>query len=389
MTLAILAQAKEIAREAKELQQLPQELPPSQWIGQPVGIDAVIEASGDERDWFTLEQRLAFYLWAWKCFWWSRRQIGLGRKKLSTDWTHEQKMFVGGMGAGKTRNCAYDALDAFINGHAVFSLDGLLFGWRLHPVEFFNDIGNAPLYSFIFGDEIHSVAASVAGAYQGVVRLDQFGAGLRKMSGRFLGASAKIWNTKESILEFNTSIGQPIPVAIKGAEAGDINDPRNFVLAWAEYKEDPYMALMEARRSGKGTNFSLWGHAEGDVMLSVKPGLVRAATACYDTFDRVQTGIAFDHGTRGARNKAAEEAEGEQTPAAKVARAVKRIFRTDLDVLRATDLEGATGLQAPYISRTINTMFPGYRKGGAQNRHWIVAELREAARNRLEFMDEC
>ena len=89
--------------------------PESQWAGRWINEEDVALSSGDDRDWFTLEQRMATFHEGVQRYQTARRR----RRKLSSGFNFAQVMFVGDMGAKKSVAMGHEGYKWFQRGHPI------------------------------------------------------------------------------------------------------------------------------------------------------------------------------------------------------------------------------------------------------------------------------
>ena len=127
--------SSKLLHDPPEVQQYAQRGDPSidKWPGQIVTRRNLMEASGDQRDWFRYGHRLQAYTEIWKEFVDARRR----RKDFTKDFDWNQILVLGDFGTGKTTVAIHLARYLFRLGHPVFSNASCLFGWHLEREEMY------------------------------------------------------------------------------------------------------------------------------------------------------------------------------------------------------------------------------------------------------------
>ena len=287
--------------------------PESAWAGHDVTEDAVVVASGDDRDWFEYEMRLRAFRRGQKLF----RQARKRRRNFGSGFGHEQIMFVGQMGAKKTLSAAEEAFKWYQRGHPVFHNGGFLFGREVEGAQIYEIVDNVPMHSVILVDEAHSALESGSGTTSGVRGFVILEAGLRKKNCKLLLMSAMAKKVHPMVREMCSTVRRPLKVNIKKDDFGyTVHDPPhsnpvNFAIVWEEWRDYPFLGLdiIDGQRGG--------GHREGlgspDALLLAQGESVRNAYMLIDSFRPVEPSVAMRYAGKAAMEEArAQKQQGGQ-----------------------------------------------------------------------------
>ena len=187
-----------------------------EWPGDAVADDSefnVRAACGDQRDWFSYEERLATHLALEEehLFNWERG------KKMKFDF--KLVLIIGKKGAGKSLLASYMLAQLYRSGVPVFHNGSLLFGHKLGILELYDSVGRVPVGSAIYLDEIHTINQTSRELATSQVTQNEAWAGLRKkdvlvyigtsMPGmigrRTRGQCDEIWQPQKKIVRFDKS----------------------------------------------------------------------------------------------------------------------------------------------------------------------------------------
>ena len=282
--------------------------PESQWAGRWINETDVALSSGDDRDWFTLEQRLAAFRNSVERYQRARAR----RRKLGSKFDFAQIMFVGDMGAKKSVAMGHEAHKFVQRGHPFFHNGGYNFGRLVEGAEMYELVDRVPRNSLIAIDEAHTGLESGMAMATGVRAFAILGAGLRKKNCKLMLASAMAKMVVRSVREMTSEVRQPLKVGIKVQDHGypleypEHSNPLNFVLVWQEWQDFPFRGvdLTEGKRRGRNNGL---GRAD-DVRMAQGEG-VRNAFLLTDSFRPVDTA----HAQRFAGKAAMDEARTAQT----------------------------------------------------------------------------
>lgn len=216
------------------------DIPPELWAGKPVGEEHVIAACGDERDWFSADER-----WYAHRLREAKHDLAVRRKwKLSSNgWDFGQVLVVGRMGAKKSVFVDWIAGYWYELGHPVFANASLLFGRRIDGAETYDLVAHIPKYSVVFIDEAHGVFESPAAMTLGLRTFRILLAGLRKKFCLVILASAMARLIAEGIRSESSKLYAPITTSLIDRAPGEdrlrgAEDPTNFVLGadmWGDF----------------------------------------------------------------------------------------------------------------------------------------------------------
>ena len=282
--------------------------PESQWAGRWINETDVALSSGDERDWFTLEQRLATFNEGMKRYQTARRR----RRKLSSQFDFAQIMFVGDMGAKKSVAMGHEAYKWFQRGHPFFHNGGYNFGRLVEGADMYELVDRVPRNAVIAIDEAHTGLESGMAMATGVRAFAILGAGLRKKNCKLLMASAMAKMVVRTVRDMTSEVRQPLKVGIRVQDHGyaldypEHSNPLNFVLVWQSWLDFPFRGvdLTEGRRTRRRNN----GLGPADVVRMAQGEGVRNAFLITDSFRPVDTA----HAQRFAGKAAMEEARSAQ-----------------------------------------------------------------------------
>ena len=268
--------------------------PISQWPGQPVARQKLMEAAGDPRDWFRYRHRHKAYQQAWAEFVDARRR----RRNFTAGFSWNQILILGDYGAGKTTGAIHFALRWFRRGHAVFSNASCLFGWHLEAEEMYTAMGFMPANSLLLIDESSAALASRVGHGVAVSSFNEMNLNTRKRNSIVIYMSAHDWEIAPSIRRNCKEVWMPVPKEDLDIDDGrdemgsrlvPANNPDNFRLAYHVWDDYPYRKanLIEGKDADNGDGFgppSYTMYDEGDN--------VRNAYLLNDTFELAAAGAA-------------------------------------------------------------------------------------------------
>ena len=130
--------------------------PPDAWPGRDMSVMDVVSASGDERDWFSLQHRLDAFTWIQEKFWKAYKRRRTRRfDPQNNPMKFGQIMVVGDLGAGKSVLTMSDIIPYVANGHPFFHNGPWLCGRRVEGSSLYNIIGEIPRFSIVAYDETH------------------------------------------------------------------------------------------------------------------------------------------------------------------------------------------------------------------------------------------
>ena len=282
--------------------------PESQWAGRWINEEDVALSSGDDRDWFTLEQRMATFHEGVQRYQTARRR----RRKLSSGFNFAQVMFVGDMGAKKSVAMGHEAYKWFQRGHPFFHNGGYNFGRLVEGAEIYELVDRVPRNAVIAIDEAHTGLESGMAMATGVRAFAILGAGVRKKNCKLLMASAMAKMVVRTVREMTSEVRRPLQVGISVQDHGysldypEHSNPLNFVLVWQVWLDFPFRGvdLTEGKRRGRNNGL---GPAD-DTRMAQGEG-VRNSFLLTDSFRPVDTA----HAQRYAGKAAMDEARSAQT----------------------------------------------------------------------------
>ncbi len=366
--------------------------PPSAWPGEPVAEDAVVAASGDERDWFIYQMRLAAFRRARALF----RQARGRRRKMSSGFKHEQIMFVGQMGAKKTVSAAEEAFKWHQRGHPFFHNGGFLFCNEVEGADIYEIVDDVPMYSVIAVDEAHSTLESGSGTTSGVRGFVILEAGLRKKQGKLLLMSAMAKKVHPMVREMCSTVRRPLQVTIKkddfGYSASDPghSDPANFVIVWEESRDYPFLGLDiidgergQPRRQGLGAP---------DAVMMAQGESVRNAYLLIDSFRPVEPSVAMRYAGKQAMEDARARKEGGGEGLNADQQAViwwlhERLRQPECPAtLKTAVVAMAVGMGDSYVGRLMSGLFGDIDGVQASRGGWRTDQVRRALAAKFGMM---
>ena len=282
--------------------------PESQWAGRWINEEDVALSSGDDRDWFTVDQRLATFHEGVQRYQTARRR----RRKLSSGFDFAQVMFVGDMGAKKSVAMGHEAYKWFQRGHPFFHNGGYNFGRLVEGAEMYELVDRVPRNAVIGIDEAHTGLESGMAMATGVRAFAILGAGLRKKNCKLLMASAMAKMVVRTVREMTSEVRRPLQVGVSVRDHGysldypQHSNPVNFVLLWQVWLDFPFRGvdLTEGKRRGRNN-----GLGPADDTRMAQGESVRNSFLLTDSFRPVDTA----HAQRYAGKAAMDEARSAQT----------------------------------------------------------------------------
>ena len=271
--------------------------PIDEWPGMDVAEEKVAAASGDPRDWFTYDERLAAYhemQERWESAYRRLRKLD----RLPRQIEFGQTMIAGHQGAGKSVLVSAEAIHYVIRGHAFFHTgESWLFGRSLEGAERYEVLRRSPLFSIFAYDEAHTTFDSGLSNSTGLRGWKIQSAGFRKMNAKVFMPTAKVSMVAPSIREGASQVWQPLKVSIRrpalDEKLPNHNDPKNFVSVWRVWGNYPFQradiidgAPQDDRRSGLGAADQI-RLRYGEVM--------RLAMLLTDTFQPVESAAAMQY----------------------------------------------------------------------------------------------
>ena len=333
--------------------------PESQWAGRWVNEADVALSSGDERDWFTPEQRLATFHEGMQRYQTARTR----RRKLSSQFDFAQIMFVGDMGAKKSVAMGHEAYKWFQRGHPFFHNGGYNFGRLVEGADIYELVDRVPRNAVIAIDEAHTGLESGMAMATGVRAFAILGAGLRKKNCKLFMASAMAKMVVRTVRDMTSEVRQPLKVGIRVQDHGyaldypEHSNPLNFVLVWQSWGDFPFRGvdLTEGRRARRRNN----GLGPADDTRMAQGESVRNAFLITDSFRPVDTA----HAQRFAGKAAMDEARSAQTGFTDDHRHVvtylwERATSGDCPAFIKPEMMGmALGMKSAAVGRLMNGIF--------------------------------
>ena len=241
--------------------------PPDAWPGREMSVMDVVHASGDERDWFSLQHRLDAFEWIQEKFWKAYKRRRTRRfDPQNNPMKFGQIMVVGDLGAGKSVLTMSDIIPYVANGHPFFHNGPWLCGRRVEGSSLYNIIGEIPRFSIVAYDETHVSFGSGMTSTTGVQSWDSDTAGFRKENARVYMPTAKAVLLAPNIRAASSEVWRPVKVSVGKRDIPDPDDvPKhsnraNFIQAWEVWRDYPFQAadIIDSggtrmqRRSGLG-----------------------------------------------------------------------------------------------------------------------------------------
>ena len=277
--------------------------PESQWAGRWINEEDVALSFGDDRDWFSLEQRMATFHEGVQRYQTARRR----RRKLSSGFDFAQVMFVGDMGAKKSVAMGHEAYKWFQRGHPFFHNGGYNFGRLVEGAEMYELVDRVPRNALIAIDEAHTGLESGMAMATGVRAFAILGAGLRKKNCKLFLATAMAKMVVRTVREMTSEVRQPLKVGITVQDHGypldypQHSNPLNFVLVWQVWLNFPFRGvdLTEGKRRTRNNGL---GPADDTRMAHGES--VRNAFLITDSFRPVDTAQAQRYAGKAAMDEA-------------------------------------------------------------------------------------
>lgn len=287
--------------------------PMSEWPGEIVRREHLMQASGDPRDWFRYRHRERAAGEAWYEFVDSRRR----RKSLFKGFDWNQILIIGEFGAGKTTLGVLIARYYFGLGHAVFSNTSCLFGWRMGLEELYTAMGRIPKNSVLLVDETSAALSGSMGAGVAVQMWGEFGLNIRKQNGLVIYMTAKDHMVAHSVRRECKEVWMPIkrgdmtiekPYGTNGGvDLLPADDPDNFMMGVHIWDDYPYQKrnLIEGKDPNENGGFG------SPVRTRFYSGSrVRDAYLMNDTFELAQAGAARLSDREAIKNSARAQLQG-------------------------------------------------------------------------------
>ena len=351
------------------------------WPGVPVLSRDVVEASKNPRDWFTPQDRLRAWEYAWKRFIKAR----MLRKTFHRGYEWDQILVTGDYGAGKSTIVAYETMRDHDRGLPVFHVGGPLFGFKLGGDEVFTAMGMMPYNSQLVVDEAHSWLASRLSGATSVSMFLEVSANIRKSNVRLFIMTAQDRQVAASIRHFCVKVYKPIKVKV-AADGGVTpvlegervvpqriapkNDPSRFVLGVNVWDDYPYRQgdLIDSSERDRKKGFGPWAHR-----LVYYGAAVREAFMLTPSFGAAAVGGAMlankeqvKAQARVLRDYVLGEATGEGPGGVDRAKAavldflaVARKQDNGQEWLTATSIGAALGMSAQKTGQVVQGLFPG------------------------------
>ena len=268
--------------------------------GRQVVLDDVFAACGDPRDWFLEPHRLKGHRVVEARHSMARSRRRPNAKRSGHSFSHS--LIIGEMGASKSVLATYLALKKYLTGDSVFSNGSFLFGRRIEDASIYSVMTRIPHYSFVFVDEGHSVLESNAGNLVGLREFVILDTNLRKIQCDLAIASAQGEGVHYKVRSEADRVLNPIKIEINQGSKWKIDrpghsDPRNFVLAWNEWRNFPLKKaglLDPYRKSIKH------GLGKPDRTRVARGELVRLAFMLCDSFEPMAEAFAIGHANKDA-----------------------------------------------------------------------------------------
>ena len=217
--------------------------PRDEWPGEEVTEDAVLEASGDPRDWFTYKMRLEAFAYIQEKHWSAWRKIErMGRQLKPIPFG--QTLVCGHQGVGKSVLVCCECMRPYMKGYPFFHVgQSWLFGRNLVGPERYEVLRRLPLSSTIAYDEAHNPFDTGLSNSTGVRGWRAQSAGFRKKDARLWLASAKANLVAPTVRNTSTQLWRPLKVNIKNnfldERPKQHSNPKNFVYVWEEWHNYP------------------------------------------------------------------------------------------------------------------------------------------------------
>ena len=338
--------------------------PESKWGGREVGVEDIIDAGGDYRDWFTVDMRIKAWLQALG----RHKRARATRRNLDTkEWDFGQSLVVGRMGANKSVLATYMCYKWYQKGHPVFSNGSLLFGRRLEGSELYDIVSLVPKCSVVFIDEAHGVFEGGAATTYGVRSWEILSAGLRKKNCKIIMASALAKKVAAGVRSECAEVWAPVKVKVTSdmpwtTKRPGHSDPRNFKVAWDVWDDYPFEGKDLTQPGGGRKTYGLGKPHHTRFAVGET---VRNAFMLTDSFLPVDTAFAQKFAGKDAVTQARGGAEGKVNydqfgeAHTKVLTTLLQLHSTGTapEYIRATAIAGKIGLNNTTTGRLLSGLF--------------------------------
>lgn len=272
--------------------------PPDEWPGRDMTVLDVVQASGDERDWFSLQHRLDAYTWIQERFWASyNRRRSRRFDPQNNPMKFGQQMVVGDLGSGKSVLTCSDIVPYVAAGHPFFHNGPWLFGRKIEGSALYNIIGKIPRFAIVAYDETHVSFGSGMVGTTGVQSWDSDTAGFRKENCRVYMPTAKAVLLAPNIRAASTEVWRPIKVSVgketkrrrpQLEDAPNHSKRANFIQAWETWRDYPFQAA-DIIDSGGARMQKRSGLGEPDAVYIRNNETVRLGFLLTDSFAPVES----------------------------------------------------------------------------------------------------